>query len=251
MYRKLVYLAVACFFLSAAVIADDNDGAKPNSLSVSGYVKVYARADRATICFDVKGEGSSLEQAFDRISRKVDSIAARLKTIGIEDSELGTSHFRSAENEGHKAFLSSKRDYKTLMTVTISTTELDLLKNIIFILSESDVELISDISFDLINIEDVRMKALKDATKKAREKARMMADILACRIIRPLTISEMQTGLAFDDFYIRGGRSSNISYEVSPADLSQSGSIYPDRILVEAEVQAEFEIQSITLPGTP
>ncbi|MEZ5360122.1 MAG: SIMPL domain-containing protein [Candidatus Zixiibacteriota bacterium] len=248
MFRKFAIALALCLLSISIISADDTKKNKPNSISVTGYVKVFAQADRATVQFDVKGEGSSLEQAFDRVSRKVDSIAARLYTVGLEQSELGTSRFRSAENEGHKAFLSSKRDYKTLMTVTIQTTKLDLLDKIIIVLSESEVEVISDISFDLINIEDIRMNALKAATDKAKEKATAMAEILGCRIIRPLEIIESALDQDCYSYSIRGGRSSNICYEVDALGGMldfDNGTIFPDKLMVESEVTAEFEIEPI------
>ena len=60
-----------------------------NKLTVYGKVRVFAKADRATITFEIKGEGKSLTAAFDQARNRIDTVAQQLQAIGLEDESAG------------------------------------------------------------------------------------------------------------------------------------------------------------------
>ena len=184
-YSLLIILILTTTCLSQEV--------KDNQLTVYGKVKVFAQADRASITLHIKGTGSSLKNAFDDAKTQMNTISTKLNNIGLGEKEISTSFFQSSENYGDKAFLSSKKDYRATMTVTITTDSLELLEPIVIILSEGEVENISNISFELINYFDFRKKGLEKAISKAREKADLICKELGISYDKILSVEEIES----------------------------------------------------------
>ncbi len=236
--RRLITISVVfCLLLSVSVIADEKTECKPNTLTVSGKIKVTAKADKATISFTITGEGKSLEKAFGRVRAKMDSVATRLIAIGIDKNELSTSFFHTGENFGDKAFLSSKRDFKTSTSTTLTTNKLELLEDVIIVLSESKVENISGIKFELDNYEQIRLDALRDATSKAREKAEVMLDVMGSKIVEVLKVSTVTHPKVRNNY--PNPFNASVSYGASQPAVS---SIFPEVIEFETEVAIRLEI---------
>ena len=243
----LISTTILLVILVSGAFADgDKAEVKEDLLTVSGKVKIFAPADRATVSFDLRGTGSSLEKAFESVHAKTDSIVTQLKQIGLDQSNLHTSFFRSGENEGGKAFLSSKRDYKVSQTASVTTDKLDLLEQIVVILSRNEVESISDISFELTDVESFKLKALKDAVTKAKEKAETMTTILGVGLGDVKEITE----LGSEGILIRGGRASEIGYNTiavrGKLDLidKMEGGFFAQEFELDAEVRVVFEIDN-------
>lgn len=242
--KSIKILFIAVLFLSVASFAQE---VEDNRLTVYGKVKVFAKADRANIVFHLKGVGSSLNRAFDDAKQQMSIISTKLENIGLSKRDISTSFFQSRENFGDKAFLSSKKDYCAIMTVTVTTDSLELLEPVVVILSESRVESISSISFDLINYLDLRKRGLKEAVLKAKEKADLVSkeldlvcgDVLSVEEIkgpepesRSLTFNRYPSPFNVPLFTQEGP-----SYE-----RGDESSIYSQEISFFSEVRIIFEI---------
>ena len=188
--RVLLFAMVLIFISALDYQAQELDG---NRLTVYGKVRVFAKADRATVTFNIKGVGRSLQLAFNDANKQINAIAERLHAIGLSEGNLSTSFFRSSENFGDKAFLSSKRDYRAIMTACITTDSLELLESIVVILSESEVRRIANITFELINYSEVRKDAMARAIDKAKEKAELISRQLGIRSGNIIEIEELKS----------------------------------------------------------
>jgi uncharacterized protein YggE len=185
-----VFLAVcliAVFFQSSAAQEIEKD-----RLTVYGKVRVFAKTDRANISFEILGYGKSLKIAFDDAKAQMDTISQKLFAIGLTEEELSTTFFQNSENLGKKAFLSSKKDYRTKMTASITTRRLELLEPIIITLSECKIEGIDYIAFELVDYSELRLKALKEAVAKAKEKADMISEVLAIQYGDVIELEEIK-----------------------------------------------------------
>jgi hypothetical protein len=205
----LIFTTILLLVLACSAFADgDKAEVKEDLLTVSGKVKIFAPADRATVSFDLSGTGASLEKAFASVHAKTDTIVTQLKAIGLDQKNLHTSFFRSGENEGGKAFLSSKRDYKVSQNASVTTDKLDLLEQIVVILSRNEVERISNLFFELSDPDELKANAIKEATNLARNKAVNICTTLGVRLGKVKEVSEYGVG----EIFIRGGRAGEVSY---------------------------------------
>jgi uncharacterized protein len=210
---------------------------KDHKLTVYGKVRVFAKADRAHIKFEIKGVGSSLKSAFESARVKLDTLSNRLYSIGLEPTNLSTSFFRTEENRGDKAFLSSKKDYRAVMVVTITTQKLELLEPIAIALSEGEIERIRDIGFDLTDYTQLRKDAIVKATIAAKEKAQLVAGTLGVQCGNVLEANEIRA---------EGNWGSRDPYNnaLLAGVVGTPSSIYPDDVQFDAEVEIVFEIKS-------
>jgi uncharacterized protein YggE len=248
MKARVMLFAVVLIFISALDYqAQELDG---NRLTVYGKVRVFAKADRATITFDIKGVGRSLQAAFNDANRQISAIAEKLYAIGLSEDNISTSFFQSRENFGDKAFLSSKRDYCAIMTAYITTDSLELLEPIVVILSESEVRRIADITFELINYSELRKDAMARAVDKAEEKAELISGQLGIPRGNIIEIEELKSSepQQMSPYHLRTLRPSGpfnaplILLSGSQSESPDNSGIFAQEIRFDSEVRLVYEI---------
>lgn len=233
---------------------------KDHKLTVYGKVRVFAKADRATMRFDIKGVGNTLNAAFDNARLKLDSIATRLYAVGLQKTDLSTSFFRNEENFGDKAFLSSKKDFRAVMTVTIATRQLELLEQITIILSEGSIERIQSVEFDLVNYRQLRNDAIQQAAEAAKEKAEIAAKSMGVTCGETLEFEELRAQAVESDNswpkVVRARRDiinpfNRGYYAAGVVGLDQTdGVFYAQDFEFEAEVKVTFAIVGSSAKNT-
>lgn len=236
--KRLFIILLAAAVLNSAFGQDK----QTNQISVTGKAEILVRADRAVFSVNVTGFGSTLRGAVEQAKNKAVEISRKLLNLGLKESSLATSYFYSGENFGGKAFLSSAKDFKASITVNITIDTLQVLEEAILRLSESDIENISNITFNLKNFEEVKKKARLQAAEIAKEKASQLADRLNVKLgnlknceeadgsfpIYPSAPNPFNTSMAIqanDSFGRSGFYTQNVSitgsirliYEIAPA----------------------------------
>jgi uncharacterized protein YggE len=187
--KKIVVLILilACYSLYAQQTEQ-----KINQISVQGSVELKEMADQASLSFSVKGVGSSLRQAVENADKNTKVVTDKLIALGIKEKNISTSSFYSGENYGDKAFLSSSRDYQANITTVIKVDSLKLLQPVLFAISESDVQILSQIAFSLKDEVGFRRRARIEAALKAKEKAEDMTKALNITLGKFISIDEVQ-----------------------------------------------------------
>ena len=206
---KTIQHIVLILFISNIVFAQP-DYVKQNQITVIGSVELKEVADEASFYFTVKGVGESLKKAVENAERKTKDVTDNLIKLSIKNNNISTSDFVSGENYGDKAFLSSSRDYRAIIVTSVKTDSLNLLKSVLFSISESKVESISKISFSLKNELDLKRRARIEAGLKAKEKAEDIGISLGIKIGKVLAVEEilpLQSITNMDqDYFLRGGK---------------------------------------------
>jgi len=238
-------LKILIILLSMAFSNGFTQGIQNKCITVYGKVKVFAKADRTKVVFTIKGVGSNLKLAFDEAKIKMQNISSRLHEIGLSEKNISTSFFQSSENFGDKAFLSSKKDYRAIMTVTVVTDSLQLLEPIIIIISKGEVEKIINVSFELTNFFKLKKQGLEKAILKAKEKAETVAKQLGISYGNVIEIEEIQSPVpekeSISYFKYRSITPFNVPlYSIS--DYENNNSIYSQEISFYSEVKVVFEL---------
>ncbi len=241
----VIFLCVSGF--ADAQIADANK----KQISVLGSVELKEVADEATFYFTIKGVGESLKKAVEEAEKKTKDVTDKLLNIGVKKNDISTSDFMSGENSDDKAFLSSSRDYKATIVTKIKTDNMSLLKPLLFTISESGVENISDISFSYKDEVGLRRRARIEAAQKAKEKAGDLAAPLGIKVGKVIMVDELQTtlfsgkqmqnmrmGLAAQFNAVGNGFSNDGS-----ADESKGTGFFAQTISVTSQVRVVFEIE--------
>jgi uncharacterized protein len=206
---KHFFLLFVLFFGMPNIISAQQDEFAQNYISMIGSVELKEIADQASFYFTIKGVGETLRLAVEDAETKTKNLSEKIIQLGIKKNNLSTSDFLSGENYGDKAFLSSSRDYQATIITMIKTDSLDLLRPLLFMISEAEVENISTISFSLKDELGLRRRARIEAGLKAKEKAEDITNALGVKLGKVLTIEEIQSTQTYtnqnQNLRIRGG----------------------------------------------
>jgi hypothetical protein len=189
------------------IISSQQNEITQNYISMIGSVELKEIADQASFYFTIKGVGETLRLAVEDAENKTKNLSEKIIQLGIKKNNLSTSDFLSGENFGDKAFLSSSRDYQATIITMIKTDSLDLLRPLLFMISEAEVENISTISFSLKDELGLRRRARIEAGLKAKEKAEDITSALGVKLGKVLTIEEIQPTQTYtnQNLRMRGG----------------------------------------------
>ena len=254
---RLAFIPIVLTF--AALSFAQTPDPKLNQFTVNGSVEIRQIADQGTLHFSLKGVGSTLREAVENAEKKTKSVVVRLRSLGVKEKNVSTSDFYSGENNGDKAFLSSSRDYRAVITTFVTVDSLKLLQEVIFAVSESDPENLSRVSFSLKDEVPLRRRARVEAGRKAREKADDIAKALGITIGRVLMIEEMPTLVTYPGQSIRGGMLAPVQFNSIPnpfnpvssgsmeeqgvADETQGSGFFAQTISIASQVRVTFEIK--------
>jgi uncharacterized protein YggE len=232
---------------------------KPNQFTVQGSIELKLPADQASFYFSMKGVGSTLREAVGNAEKKTRVLVTQLIGLGVKENGIATSDFYSGENYGDKAFLSSNRDFRAIITTVVTIDSLKSLSPIIFAVSEAEPENMSQISFTLKDELPFRRRARVEAGLKAREKADDIGKALGVSIGRVLSIEELSTLVTNPGQSLRGGRASLSQFNTAPnpfnpssigatqkqesIDESQGSGFFAQTISVTSQVRVIFEIK--------
>jgi uncharacterized protein YggE len=250
---KLTFLII--FSLSISCFAQNSE---LYQITVLGSVELKEIADEASFYFTVKGVGENLRQAVEDAENKTKIISEKLFKLGIKTNNLSTSNFLSGENYGDKAFLSSSRDYRATIVTKINIDSLQLLQPLLFTVSESDVEKLSNITFSYKDELGLRRRARIEAGLKAKEKAQDIAQALGIIVGRVLLIEEVRPTQSSsnneqESFHFR----SQFPNPFNPVTNFRSGRLEVDETIgsgffaqtvsVTSQVKVTFAIESVAI----
>ena len=248
---KRTILIVLLVTLAGYVSPAQDHQSASNQITVLGSVELREIADQANFTFSGKGVGSSLRLAVENANKKMKVVTDKLIQLGIPARNISTSRFYSGENYGDKAFLSSSRDYQATLTSLVKVDSLPLLESVLYTISESDVQNLSNIGFALKDELDPRRRARTGAALKAKEKAEDIARALGVVLGRLISVEETDPTRVYSQQaaqnypspfnpsvtqiqYLRGG---------STTDESVGAAFFAQTITVTSQVRAVFEIK--------
>lgn len=237
LFSVVFIILLGCFKINAQQWQSPNNF-EHNVIIVSGSSKTEIAADRASFYFEVSGFSDDLNSAVKSAQEKVDLISRKLFQIGLSESNLTTSQFKSSENFGDKAFLSSKRDFKALIKVQVNIDNISLLEPVINTVSIMNPDYISTLTFSLKNIEAVKILTIKEAVEKAKQKASSICESLKINLGTPLYVEEIQN----NSYPYPFNSVVNLKGVVNE-ETTQVSSIFIENINVEASVKVIFSIK--------
>lgn len=248
--RRIILMLLLVALARFVTHAQDHHAAT-KQITVLGSVELRESADQASFTFSVKGVGSSLRLAVENSNKKMKIVTDKLIQLGIHPSDISTSRFYSGENYGDKAFLSSSRDYQATLTALVKVDSLPVLESVLYTISESEVQSLSNIGFSLKDELDPRRRARIGAALKAKEKAEDIARALGVVLGELISVEETDPTRVFSQQaaqnypnpfnpsttqiqFLRGG---------STIDESMGAAFFAQTVTVTSQVRAVFEIK--------
>ena len=245
--KIFIWVVLSLALMSSSVVLGNSKKdhkIEKNKLTVYGKVKVITKGDIAKIRFSLKEYGKSLQEAFEKANNEMNIISGKLFEIGLEEKELSTSFFNSSENFGDRAFWSSKKDYSAEMDVLITTTKMDLLEKIVSALSESKIEKIESVAFELQDYEQLKKDAFTSAIRKAKDKADLISEMLGIEYKGVTEFTEIKTiGPISLASPMPSPQTPFNAIVLNRADFEQGSGLFAQEFSFESEVKIVYEIK--------
>jgi len=231
---KLVKSLLLILFLVNSLFSQQYLG--DNKLVVEGEATKIIESDRASFNFSVTGFGESLRSAIADARAKVNNATKVLSEYDIPEHNISTSTFESGENYGDKAFWSSSKDFKTLMTVYVIVDSLKDLEEIIVNLSEVGIDKITNINYSLHEIEKYANQVKIDAIENAKTKAEMIANEFGVKLIKVIYIEE-------SGFYQHYPNPFNPPSKIRSETIMMMNSLYSKPVKLNQIIKVVYEIE--------
>ena len=153
-------------------------------ITVGGDAIVQAQPDTAILTIAVVTPAKSAIEAQQQNATKTEAVVRALKTSAGTGAEVKTSGYSlqpmRVYRENQPPTITG---YEARNTVTLTTSELTKLGNVIDAAGQSGANDITGISFTLRQDRPARDRALQEATQEAMNKAKVMAQAIGGRVV--------------------------------------------------------------------
>src|SRR5215216_465069 len=195
MKRLLMTTRLMFLVLAAATVLHAQTAADPSKrvtrVTVGGDSIVQAQPDTAILTISVVTQGKRALDAQQENATRTEAVVRALKTAAGTGAEVKTSGYslqpQRMYREGQPPTITG---YEARNSVTVTTSELPKLGNIIDAAAQAGANDVAGIAFTLRQDRPARDQALKEATREAMAKAQVIAQALGGRVVRIVEVQE-------------------------------------------------------------
>lgn len=204
-------------------------------LSVRGDAVLKKPADQAIITIGVVTEAESAQDAMEANSRKMSLVMTSLRDFGLDKSEYQTGRFQvmpqytPRPDKAPANWKARIEGYQVTHNLTITTTMLKKLGDLLDMVVATGVNSIDDIQFTLKDHHIHRKEAIYQATSAAMQDARNLADAANVHLNQVLLITLDQSNVQ------------PVFYNAAPM-MAKGTVIEPGNVDVTATVHITFEL---------
>lgn len=233
----LVVLVVASLFfmMGKQQIVVSNEGSPRISVSASAEKEVAP--DKAAFNVAVFTEGKDAQKVQDENSVKMNKVLAALKDAGVTEKDIETSMYNLYpwEEWDNDAGKSVNKGYRLQNTLTITSYDVKKVGKLIDLAVNNGANEVNSVYFTLSTEKEKKVKdeLLTEASGKAKEKAKVLADNLDVSLGSVLAVSE--SGYYPPIYYG--------NYMKAAAAESSATAISPQNVKVSLQVNVDYKIK--------
>ena len=168
-----------------------DDAKRQTRITVGGDAIVQAQPDTAIMTVSVVTQGKRAIDAQQENATKTDAVVRALKAAAGAGAEVKTSGYSlqpmRVYRENQPPTITG---YEARNSVTVTTSDLTKLGNLIDTVAQAGANDITGISFTLRQDRPARNRALQEATREAMNKAQVMAQALGGRVVGIAEVQE-------------------------------------------------------------
>ncbi|MGB0910853.1 MAG: SIMPL domain-containing protein [Nitrospirales bacterium] len=176
----------------------------PPTLMVSEEGRVQLAPDKAIVNLSVETAGERLEEVQEDNRDRMGRVMVRLQKLGIKKEKIQTSSLsvtprypprpRRQANQSTMPQIPKIIGYTVSHSLAVEVLDLTIVGRVVDSALKAGANRFSHIGWALRDNRPARMKALKSAAEKAREKAQTLARALNVQLIQLLAVTEGGTG---------------------------------------------------------
>ncbi|TAL48762.1 DUF541 domain-containing protein [Patescibacteria group bacterium] len=192
-------------------------GIPDNVITVSGEGEVFAVPDVGEVSFSVSQTAKNVQDAQKNVTKKVDEVLAKVKTLGIEEKDIKTIDYSVFPKYDYQSVICTQFScppakqtllgYEVTHTVLLKVRKVEDSGKILGALGESEVTNVSGLSFTVDDEDALLREARQKAIAQAKGKAKELAKDLGVRLVRIVSFSESgaPTPIFFKSAAFEGG----------------------------------------------
>jgi uncharacterized protein len=149
---------------------------KSETFNVTGEGKVAATPDKATVMVGVQSQGTTSQDAQDKLNAVINKVSAAIKGVGIDGKDIQTANYNINPNIDYQ---NNQRitGYNANTNLTVTIREVDKANQVIDAATQAGANQVGGVQFDNADQtkfqDEARQKAVADAKKKAENAARI------------------------------------------------------------------------------
>jgi uncharacterized protein YggE len=199
----LVFITISPFILTGCLeplipeITTTDEGTEKitkNTITVTGNGSIKILPDEVSVNISVQTEKPTTQEAVDENSKISKEVISQIEKINAENLKIESTGYElypvydySSEDKPPKIYA-----YRVINTINASTTDLEIIGEIIATATETGATDISSIGFDITDEtrREAKNNALAEATQDASEKANAISNAMGLVIDSVLYITE-------------------------------------------------------------
>lgn len=149
---------------------------KNQTFDVTGEGKVSATPDKATVIVGVQAQGTTAQEAQDKLNSDINKVSAAIKGVGIDAKDIKTDNYSINPNIDYQ---NSQKitGYNANTNLTVTIRQIDKANQVIDQATQAGANQVGGIQFDQADQtkyqDQARVKAVADAKKKAESAAKI------------------------------------------------------------------------------
>lgn len=216
-------LATVLLGVAAATVPAFAEPAAPllSSIRVTGDAKITAQPDRVQIDIGVTTRATHSAEAAAQNAREVDAVLAAVKKAAGPAAVLKTLSYAVNPNYQYhpNGVEPTITGYTAANVVQVTLDELAKIGSVIDSATQSGANHVQGIQFTLRDQDAVRAEALREAARRARGQADVLAGALGLKIMRVLTVEELSPRAMPLRTYMASARSAAVATPVEAGTL--------------------------------
>jgi len=241
------YIAMALMVLvSATVVWAQDQQPDPPTMSVSARGSIQLAPDTAIVNVGVETAGESFEQVVSENRQRMQRVMAALKDLGIPEERIQTISFdvtpryalppRRRPNEPIQHEPPKILGYTARNSLKVEVRDLDTVGAVVGQALKTGANRFNGIQWTVRDRHPVYLQALAQAAKKAKAKARTLAQALNVRLVQLQTVQEGGTHVPTPRRSF--AKASMLMSEAADSSVPMS----PGELKIEAQVTLLYEI---------
>lgn len=165
---------------------------KQNLFTVTGTAEVNAVPDTAMVSLGVNKNGPTAEAAKEEVNKIINRITTDLKNQGVDEKEIKTTNFNVNPDYDYTNGRQTPKGYSVSANIEVKLKSVERANAAIDTATKDGATQVGNVQF-VINDEQQKTledQARKEAIKKAKEKARSIADAAGIHLGRIVDVQE-------------------------------------------------------------
>ena len=146
--------------------------------------------DENTFAFNINENGTTVDQALNKVFNKLNTSRRKLISAGIPESDIILSDYTIRENYTTDSKNSRKDVYYVTNEFVLTTKNIKELNTIISIADDNGININGSINFDLSDKDRIQSEMYKDAYNQTKQKAESILRSSKMKLGTPIIVSE-------------------------------------------------------------